>query len=49
VFCGLQGKTQIAVAQNEHARILIVGLDGTVVQEIQQPKGGEFNHDEANW
>lgn len=44
-----QGTTQIAVAQNEQARILIIGLDGAVKQELKQPKGGEFNYDEANW
>ena len=42
------GVTQIAVAQNEQARILIIGLDGTVLDELEQPKGGEFNFDEAN-
>ena len=40
--------TQIAVAQNEHARILIVDLDGTVKQELGIPQGGEFDYDEAN-
>lgn len=38
----------IAAAQNEQARILIVTLDGTIKQQLDQPKGGEFNFDEAN-
>lgn len=42
------GETAIAVAQNEHGRVLIVGLDGNVKQELNIPKGGEFNYDEAN-
>lgn len=36
------------VAQNEDARVLILGLDGTVKQELTIPKGGEFDYDEAN-
>mmetsp|Transcript_15024 Transcript_15024/g.44638 ORF Transcript_15024/g.44638 Transcript_15024/m.44638 type:complete len:448 (-) Transcript_15024:173-1516(-) len=44
-----KGATQIAVAQNEHQRILIVDLDGKVKQELPKPKGGEFEYDEANW
>lgn len=42
------GKTSIAVANNEHARVLIINLDGSVQQQLDQPKGGEFNYDEAN-
>jgi hypothetical protein len=42
------GETNIAVAQNEQNRILIVGLDGTVKQELGSPKGGEFTFDQAN-
>lgn len=41
-------QTLIALAQNEDARILIVGLDGTVLQDLPQPKGGEFDFPEAN-
>ena len=36
-----EGETAIAVAQNEDARVLIIGLDGTVQQELSMPKGGE--------
>jgi hypothetical protein len=43
-----KGTTNIALAQNEDARILIVALDGTIKQELPQPEGGEFNFDEAN-
>ena len=43
-----KGETFIAVAQNEQARVLILSLDGTVLQELGQPEGGEFNFDEAN-
>lgn len=42
------GETLIAIAQNENARILIIGTDGTVKQQLDQPKGGEFDFDEAN-
>lgn len=38
----------LSIVQNEQARILIVGLDGKVKQELTQPKGGEFDYDEAN-
>jgi len=44
-----KGETLIACAQNEHARILIINLDGTVKQQLDQPKGGEFDYDDANW
>lgn len=43
-----KGQTLIAVAQNNNQRVLILGLDGTVKQEINKPKGGEFNSVEAN-
>ena len=42
------GETFIAVAQNEAQRILIVGLDGVVKQQLDKPQGGEFAFDEAN-
>jgi hypothetical protein len=42
------GETNIAVAQNEQARVLIIGLDGTVKHQLDAPKGGEFDFDEAN-
>lgn len=35
-------ETRLALAQNEAQRILIVDLDGSVQQELNQPKGGEF-------
>ena len=43
-----EGETLIAAAQNEAQRVLIVGLDGRVRQELTQPKGGEFDFAEAN-
>eukprot|EP00039_Didymoeca_costata_P020281 m.340729 g.340729 ORF g.340729 m.340729 type:complete len:435 (-) comp19489_c0_seq1:69-1373(-) len=43
-----KGVTNIAVAQNTEARILIIGLDGKVKQQLDQPVGGEFNFAEAN-
>lgn len=43
-----KGQTRVALAQNEHERVLIVDTDGQVVQELGQPKGGEFSYDEAN-
>jgi len=43
-----RGKKYIAMAQNEKQRVLITALDGTVLQELTIPKGGEFNFDEAN-
>ena len=43
-----EGTTQIAVAQNDDARVLVIALDGVVKQELNMPKGGEFNFDEAN-
>eukprot|EP00041_Stephanoeca_diplocostata_P027916 m.779164 g.779164 ORF g.779164 m.779164 type:complete len:490 (+) comp23278_c0_seq1:16-1485(+) len=43
-----KGKTAIAVAQNEHQRILILDLKGNVLQQLDSPKGGEFDFDEAN-
>jgi hypothetical protein len=42
------GVTSIAIAQNEDQRVLIVGLDGAVKQQLDMPKGGEFNFAEAN-
>lgn len=43
-----KGATRIALAQNEHERVLIVDVDGHVVQELSKPQGGEFEFDEAN-
>ena len=43
-----ENQTFVALAQNEKARILICQLDGTVLQELTAPSGGEFNFDEAN-
>jgi len=43
-----KGSTYIAVAQNEDSRVLVVGLDGNVLQELNMPSGGEFNFDSAN-
>jgi len=48
VFKNKVGVTTIAVAQNDAQRVLIIGLDGTVQQQLDMPKGGEFNFDEAN-
>lgn len=42
------GETSIAIAQNEDERVLIVSLDGEVKQQLDMPKGGEFNFAEAN-
>lgn len=42
------GKTLIAAAQNDAQRVLIIGLDGTIVQQLDIPTGGEFNFAEAN-
>lgn len=42
------GQTRLALAQNEASRVLIVSLDGAVLQELGQPNGGEFDFDEAN-
>ena len=43
-----EGTTRLALAQNEAERVLIVGLDGTVEQELQRPRGGEFANDAVN-
>lgn len=43
-----KGETLIAVAQNEDARVLVVSLDGTVLQQLDIPVGGEFDFDSAN-
>jgi len=43
-----KGQTLIACAQNEQARVLLLSLDGEVLQQLDAPKGGEFNFDEAN-
>ena len=40
--------TRLALAQNEDERVLIVGLDGTVHQQLDAPRGGEFAFAEAN-
>lgn len=42
------GRTTLALAQNDAQRVLLVGLDGNVQQELSRPRGGEFAHDEAN-
>jgi len=42
------GITQIAVAQNDDQRVLIMDLDGNVQQELVKPQGGEFAFGEAN-
>jgi hypothetical protein len=42
------GETQIAVAQNDDQRVLIIGIDGTVKQQLDKPQGGEFAFNEAN-
>ena len=43
-----KGKPKIALAQNDDQRVLIVSMDGNVEQQLDAPKGGEFNFDEAN-
>ena len=43
-----EGTTSIALAQNEAQRVLIVGLDGRVQQELRCPRGGEFTCAAAN-
>lgn len=42
------GQTRLALAQNEASRVLIVALDGEVLQELGAPRGGEFDFGEAN-
>ena len=42
------GLTQIAVAQNNAQRVLILNLDGSVKQELNTPRGGEFDCDDPN-
>jgi len=42
------GVTSIAVAQNNESRVLIIDLKGNVKQQLDAPKGGEFNFGEAN-
>ena len=39
---------RLALAQNDAQRVLIVDLEGTVLQELGPPVGGEFSFDEAN-
>eukprot|EP00943_MAST-04B_sp_MAST-4B-sp1_P009419 g9419.t1 len=43
-----KGETNIALAQNDDQRVLIVSLKGDILQQLDSPKGGEFNFDEAN-
>jgi len=43
-----KGKKYIALAQQGDQRILIVELNGNIVQEIKIPKGTEFNFKPAN-
>jgi hypothetical protein len=42
------GQSWIAVAQNDSQRVLIIGLDGSIKQQLSKPTGGEFEFDEAN-
>ncbi len=42
------GETVIACAMNMDEKILIVGLDGVVRQELRRPKGNEFSFAPAN-
>ena len=39
---------RLALAQNDAQRVLIVDLEGNVLQELGPPVGGEFSFDEAN-
>ena len=49
VFEYVDGRTLIAVAQNDDQRVLIINPeDGSVLQELGVPNGGEFNFGEAN-
>jgi hypothetical protein len=48
VFKNRAGESRLALAQNEDGRVLIVGTDGTVHQELVQPRGGEFDFAQAN-
>jgi len=43
-----KGETNIAVAMNGDQRVMVVGLDGTVKQVLETPKGTEFAFAEAN-
>ena len=43
------GRTLIAVAQNDDQRVLVIDpADGAVLQELSVPNGGEFNFAPAN-
>ncbi|MBI1372167.1 MAG: hypothetical protein GC159_05325 [Phycisphaera sp.] len=48
VFFVHNGKKYIAVAQQGDQRVLVVDLDGKVLQQINKPAGGEFNFEPAN-
>ena len=48
VFFVHDGQKRVALANNQAKRILIVDLQGKVLQELPSPKGGEFNFDIAN-
>eukprot|EP00912_Choanoflagellata_sp_UC4_P002004 UC4_evm1s1289 len=43
-----KGKTLIAVALNNDQKILVVNLNGKIVQEMNKPEGHEFLFEEAN-
>ena len=43
-----KGTTYIAVAQNNDSRVLVLGLDGSVLQQLDIPTGGEFDFGPAN-
>jgi len=47
-FFAHNGQKRIAVAQNGAQKVLIVDLDGKVLQELGTPEGGEFNFAAAN-
>jgi len=49
VFEHVDGRTLIAVAQNDDQRVLIIDPNnGDVLQQLSSPRGGEFNFAEAN-
>lgn len=43
-----KGEKFLAVAQNNDERVLVVGLNGEVKQELAKPDGTEFAFAEAN-
>ena len=48
VFFKHGGKKAIALAQNQSQKILIVDLEGKILQEISKPTGTEFANDAIN-